>query len=165
MNHKHIFIKQVSLNNVFLERVLYSKDQTIIHHFTNDIDFDNKIYQEQIDLFTHYFFEINTYFFKQFRNEIYYQIINYDFSSWTFDSNERINSCLHFLYGKINIEYNEQDFPIKIFTDNLDWVQVFEYDVFGNLICYNDNDLNIYKYKYVFYEDIYNMLNLNSILK
>lgn len=165
MNHKHIFIKQVSLNNVFLERVLYSKDQTIIHHFTDDNDFESKIYQEQIDLFTHYFFKQNTYFFHLFRNDIFYDIINYEKTSWSFDSKDRINSCEHFLYGIVYIDYNDNEFPVKIYTKNLEWVLLFEYDDLGNIIVFNDNDVNIYKYEYVFYEDIYKMLNLNSILK
>lgn len=157
---KHIFIKQVLKDNVIIKKEMYNKEGILLNIENHLVGLSN---EEEKNNFFKYFFDREDTFFQSLNNEFYSAIIYYNEESWEYNHDDLISCCESKLYGKLNIDYDDLKCPISIYNDSKSYVLRFRYDDFRNLIYYNENDEHIYKIQYVFYEDIYDLLDVQMI--
>lgn len=161
---RHIFIQQVYKNSILYQRFMFSKDGTLLHDFVDDENLKSSFSNQQLHFFSHNFFDEQYNDIQRFSNSFFEDLLNSSESdSIVYDENSLITNFNSILYNKLFVEYDNLGFPTKVFSKKLDFVQVYQYDENYNLVNVNVNDIDIYTFQYVFYEDIYNLLNVQLL--
>ncbi|WP_313387103.1 hypothetical protein [Chishuiella sp.] len=155
---KHIFIEQVYQNDKLIQRLMYAKNGILIHDFFDDEDLKNNFSNKQLYFFAKQFFDKNYNEIKEYNNIFFDNLLNTSDDIY-FNENGYIDYFKSILYDIVFVENDNLGFPIRIYDRNKTFVQTYKYDENYNLIYVNDNDKYFYKFQYIFYEDIYNLLD------
>lgn len=153
----HIFIEQVYQNDKLIQRFMYAKDGTLIHDFLDDEESKNKLLKEQVYYFANQFFNEKFNQVNQYNNTFFDNLLM-SAEEVYYDDKGNIDAFKSLLYDLIYVENDNIGFPVRIYDKNKNFFQEYKYDENYNLKYVNDNDIDIYKFQYVFYEDIYDIL-------
>jgi len=162
-HYRHIFLEQVYQNDKMIQRLMYSKDGTLIHDFVDDEDLKNSFTNQQLYFFSQQFFNDDYREIQKYNNRFFDEILKCSDDEINYNENGLIQSFKSILYDTIFVENDDCGFPVLVYDKNKNFVQIYKYDENYNLVYVNDNDRDIYKFQYVFYEDIYNLLNIQLI--
>ena len=162
-HYRHIFLEQVYQNDKMIQRLMYSKDGTLIHDYVDDEDLKNSFTNQQLYFFSQQFFDENYRVIQRYNNRFFDELFKCNDDDINYNENGLVDSFKSILYDTIYVENDEFGFPVRVYDKNMNFFQIYRYDENYNLVYVNDNDRDIYKFQYVFYEDIYNLLNVQLI--
>lgn len=159
---RHIFIEQVYRNEELIQRLMYAKDGTLIHDFFEDDECSNAFTNEQLHFFTQQFFDKNYQEVGVFKNRFLDDLIQCSKDDLVYDGNGFLLSFKSLLYEQLFVVYDAIGFPIEVHDKDRKFIQRYQYDENYLLVLVDDNQKDIYRFAYVFYEDIYGLLEVQS---